>query len=205
MAVVRGWWTLPVWLAGALVCWPPVAMPPASTLRGIGIGLDAVHLACRRALGRRDRCARLVRPPGGWRSSRRGLCSRRFTPVALGGVRRDGGRRRARGDRRSSDRCRRSFGTAYGRVLLVKMALVALMLPLSVMAWRLERPHVRIEAAHRGRAWWPRPPCSRPFRRHPARPRGRRPKHAAATPTRGASLAGDELTMAGPAGSVLVG
>ncbi len=54
-------------------------------------------------------------------------------------------------------------------------------------------------------AWWARPRCSRRFRRRPPRPHAEggggwpRPRRTAGLPSPG------ELTMAGPAGSVLVG
>jgi hypothetical protein len=95
------------------------------------------------------------------------------------------------------------FGTDYGRVLLAKMALVACMLPLSLMAWRLGRPRVRVEAsiavcvvaAAALLASFPAPPTAAEQQAADA---------AAVAPTAGLPARG-ELTMAGPAGSVLVG
>jgi hypothetical protein len=83
------------------------------------------------------------------------------------------------------------------------MALVALMLPLSAMAWRLKRPHLRIEAslavgvvaAAALLSSFPTPPTA--AARQVA-------EEAATTPTAGLP-SGDELTMAGAAGSILVG
>ena len=87
--------------------------------------------------------------------------------------------------------------------MLVKMALVAVMLPLSAMAWRLKRPHLRIEAALAVGvvaaaallSSFPTPPTA--AARQAA-------EEAAATPTAGLPT-GDELTMAGAAGTDLVG
>jgi hypothetical protein len=77
------------------------------------------------------------------------------------------------------------------------------MLPLSLMAWRLRRPHVRVEAgvavcvigAAALLASFPTPPTAAEQQAADA---------AALSPTQGLPGAG-ELTMAGPAGSVLVG
>ena len=129
-------------------------------------------------------------------------CWRRFTPVALGAFAATvvaGGLEAIT----QLGSIQALFDTAYGRVLLVKMALVALMLPLSAMAWRLKRPHVRVEAALAAGvvaaaallSSFPTPPTT--AARQAA-------EDAAATPTAGLP-SGDELTMAGAAGSVLVG
>ena len=91
------------------------------------------------------------------------------------------------------------FDTAYGRVLLVKMALVALMLPLSAMAWRLKRPHVRVEAALAAGVVAAAGSALARSRRHRRRPPAQVAEDAAATPTAGLP-SGDELTMAGAAG-----
>lgn len=86
-----------------------------------------------------------LRPPEGWR--RGGIVLlRRFTPFALATF--------------ATTICfgilegltnvgtiSALTGTAYGRVLLIKAGCVALMIPLSLVAWRLHRPRLRVEAS----------------------------------------------------------
>ena len=130
----------------------------------------------------------VLRPPGGWRSTDARVLLARFTPVALGafGVTVVAGGLEAIAQLGSIQAL---FGTAYGRVLLVKMALVALMLPLSAMAWRLKRPHVRVEAALAACGRSVRRPFFRRFQRHQQRPPGRSPKTQPPVPPRGCPAA----------------
>ncbi len=202
IAVVRAWGTLPVWVAGALVMLAASGHAAGVAPAWYGIGLDAVHLLAAGLWAGGIAALAVLRPPGGWRSSHGRSLLARFTPVALGAfaVTVVAGGLEAITQLGSIQAL---FGTAYGRVLLVKMALVALMLPLSAMAWRLKRPHVRIEAALAAGAVgaaallssFPTPPTA--AARQVA-------ETAAATPAAGLPTAG-ELTMAGPAGGVLVG
>ena len=95
----------------------------------------------------------VVRPPGGWRSADARRLIGRFTPVALAafGVTVVAGGLEAIEQLGSLQSL---FGTDYGRVLLAKMALVACMLPLSLMAWRLRqatRPRRGVDRDLRGR------------------------------------------------------
>ena len=202
VAVVRGWRSLPVWLAGALVMLAAAGHAAGVVPSWLGIGLDAVHLVAAGLWAGGIAALAAVRPPGGWRSPDARQLIRRFTPVALaafGGTVVAGGLEAVV----QLGSIQSLFGTDYGRVLLAKMALVALMLPLSVMAWRLRRPHVRIEASIAAcvvaaaalLASFPAPPTA--AAREAA-------ELAASTPAAGLPSAGD-LTMAGPAGSVLVG
>jgi len=202
VAVVRGWRSLPLWLAGALVMLAAAGHAAGVVPAWVGIGLDAVHLVAAGLWAGGIAALAAVRPPGGWRSPDARQLISRFTPVALvafGGTVVAGGLEAVV----QLGSVQSLFGTAYGRVLLAKMALVALMLPLSVMAWRLRRPHVRIEAAIAAcvvaaaalLASFPAPPSA--AAREAA-------ELAASTPAAGLPSSGD-LTMAGPAGSVLVG
>jgi hypothetical protein len=94
-------------------------------------------------------------------------------------------------------------GSRYGQVLLAKIALVGLMVPLSIAAWRLRRPHLRYEAtvavlvvaAAAVLAAFPVPP-SRLVEEEAAR---------AATPAASAFPGPGDLTMGSHAGQVLVG
>jgi putative copper export protein len=196
-AVVRGWRTLPLWLAGALVMLAAGGHAAGVQPAWYGIGLDAVHLIAAGLWAGGIAALAGVRPPGGWRSNDARHLLARFTPVALGAFAATvvaGGLEAIT----QLGSIQALFGTAYGRVLLVKMALVALMLPLSAMAWRLKQPHVRIEAAIAAAALlasFPTPPTA--AARQVA-------EDAAATPKAGLP-SGDQLTMAGAAGSDLVG
>ncbi|HVC42794.1 MAG TPA: copper resistance protein CopC [Candidatus Saccharimonadales bacterium] len=202
IAVVREWRSLPVWLGGALVMLAASGHAAAVSPAWYGVGLDAVHLLAAGFWAGGIAALAVLRPPGGWRSSGARVLLARFTPVALGAFAATvvaGGLEAIT----QLGSIQALFGTAYGRVLLVKMALVALMLPLSAMAWRLKRPHVRVEAALAAGvvaaaallASFPTPPTAA------AR---KAAEDAAATPTAGLPR-GDELTMAGAAGSDLVG
>ncbi len=202
VAVVRGWWTLPLWLAGALAMLAAGGHAAGVQPAWIGIGLDAVHLAAAGLWAGGIAALASVRPPGGWRSSEARALIRRFSPVALGAF----GATVVAGGLEAVMQLgsvQSLVGTAYGRVLIAKMALVALMLPLSVMAWRLGRPKVRIEAAIAVcvvaaaalLASFPAPPSAAAEKAA---------ELASATPSAGLPSPG-ALTMAGPAGSVLVG
>jgi copper transport protein len=202
LAVVRGWRALPVWLGGALVMLAASGHAAGVDPAWYGIGLDAVHLLAAGLWAGGIAALAMLRPPGGWRSTEARVLLARFTPIALGAFAATvvaGGLEAIT----QLGSIQALFGTAYGRVLLVKMALVALMLPLSAMAWRLRRPHLRIEAALAASvvaaaallSSFPTPPTT--AARQAA-------EEAAATPTAGLP-SGDELTLAGAAGSDLVG
>ena len=202
VAVVRGWRTLPLWLAGALVMLAASGHAAGVDPGFLGITLDAVHLLAAGLWAGGIAALAGLRPPGGWLGPAARRLIVRFTPFALGAF----GATVVAGGLEAVlqlGSIGSLFGTAYGRVLLVKMGLVALMLPLSLMAWRLRRPHVRIEAgvatcvvaAAALLASFPAPPTT--ASREAA-------ELAAATPAAGLPGPGD-LTMAGQAGSVLVG
>jgi copper transport protein len=202
LAVVLRSRTMPIWLAGALVMLAAGGHAAGVDPAWYGIGLDAVHLLAAGLWAGGIAALALVHPPGGWRSAEARVLLARFTPVALAAF----GATVVAGGLEAITQLgsiQALFGTAYGRVLLVKMALVALMLPLSAMAWRLKRPHLRIEAALAVGvvaaaallSSFPTPPTA--AARQVA-------EEAASTPTAGLPSR-DELTMAGAAGSVLVG
>lgn len=168
----------------------------------LGTGLDAVHLIAAGLWAGGIGALALLRPPGGWRSEEARRLIRRFTPVALSAFATTvvaGGLEAVL----QLGSVQSLFGTDYGRVLVAKMVLIACMLPLSLMAWRLGRPRVRVEAAIAAcvvgaaalLASFPAPPTTAEQQAAAA---------AAVAPAAGLP-APDELTMAGPAGSVLVG
>jgi copper transport protein len=202
VAVVRGSRSLPIWLAGALVMLAASGHAAGVNPAWYGIGLDAAHLLAAGLWAGGIAALAVLRPPGGWRSGEARVLLARFTPVALGAFAATvvAGGLEAIAQLGSIQAL---FGTAYGRVLLVKMALVALMLPLSAMAWRLKRPHVRVEAvlaagviaAAALLASFPTPPTAAAQKVA---------EDAAATPTAGLPASG-ELTLAGAAGGDLVG
>jgi copper transport protein len=202
VAVLIGSWTLPIWIAGAFVMLAGSGHAEGVDPAWFGVGLDAVHLVAAGLWAGGIAALAVIRPPSGWRSPEARTLLNRFTPVALCAF----GTTVVAGGLEAVEQLgslQALFGTDYGRVLLAKMALVALMLPLSLSAWRLRRPHVRIEAsiavcviaAAALLASFPVPPTT--AERQAA-------AEAVAAPTLGLPAKG-ELTMAGHAGSVLVG
>jgi copper transport protein len=202
VAVIRGWRSLPLFLGGSLVMLAAAGHAAGVQPSWLGIGLDAVHLLAAGLWAGGIGALAMLRPPDGWRSTDARRLLGRFTPVALAAF----GATVVAGGLEAIEQLgsfQALFGTDYGRVLIAKMALVACMLPLSLMAWRLGRPRVRIEAsiaicvvaAAALLASFPAPPTAAEQQAAEA---------AALSPTAGLPAPG-ELTMAGPAGSVLVG
>lgn len=202
IAVVRGWRLLPAFLAATLVLLAAAGHAAGVQPAWLGVGLDAIHLIAAGIWAGGIGALAVLRPPGGWRSADARRLIGRFTPVALAAF----GTTVVAGGLEAIEQLgslQSLFGTDYGRVLLAKMALVACMLPLSLMAWRLRRPHVRVEAgiatcvigAAALLASFPTPPTAAEEQAAEA---------AAVAPTAGLPASG-ELTMAAPAGSVLVG
>jgi copper transport protein len=202
VAVIRGWRSLPLFLGGSLVMLAAAGHAAGVQPAWLGIGLDAVHLVAAGLWAGGIGALAMLRPPGGWRSTEARRLLGRFTPVALAAF----GATVVAGGLEAIEQLgsfQALFGTDYGRVLIAKMALVACMLPLSLMAWRLGRPRVRIEAsiaicvvaAAALLASFPAPPTAA---------EQQAAEGAAVAPTAGLPAPG-ELTMAGPAGSVLVG
>ena len=202
VAVIRGWRSLPLFLGGSLVMLAAAGHAAGVQPAWLGVGLDAVHLLAAGLWAGGIGALALLRPPGGWRSIEARRLLGRFTPVALAAF----ATTVVAGGLEAIEQLgslQSLFGTDYGRVLLAKMALVACMLPLSLLAWRLGRPRVRVEAsiavcvvaAAALLASFPAPPTAAEQQAADA---------AALSPTAGLPARG-ELTMAGPAGSVLVG
>jgi copper transport protein len=202
-AVVQGRCTLqPIVLLGALVMLAAGGHAAGTDPAWFGIGLDAVHLVAAGLWAGGIGGLALLKPPGGWRSPQARTLLGRFTPIALGAFAATviaGGLEAIQ----QLGSIQSLYETSYGRVLLVKMALIAVMLPLSLLAWRLKRPHVRIEASIAAcaigaaalLASFPAPPTAAAKLAA---------EEAAATPDAGLPAPG-EVTLAGAAGPVLVG
>ena len=67
IAVTRGWRTLPLWIAGALVMLGASGHAAGVVPSWYGIGLDAVHLIAAGLWAGGIAALAMLRPPGGWR------------------------------------------------------------------------------------------------------------------------------------------
>lgn len=109
----------------------------AASIRPIwwGVAADLVHLVAAGLWAGGILALATVRPPGGWRSPGARTLLERFRPVAIGaftvtvgfGVVRSAQELRDVGDLLTS---------SYGQVLMLKVAAVVAMAPLSLLAWR---------------------------------------------------------------------
>jgi copper transport protein len=163
-----------------------------------GITANAVHLTAAAIWAGGILALAWQRPPDGWRSPQGIRLLSRFSPIALPafGVTVVFGLIQAVQELGSF---RALIDTTYGQVLIAKAALVAAMIPLSLIAWRLRRPHFRLEAplaalvvgAAASLAAFPIPP-------------GQLVAKSASAGQSGFPRAGD-LTFGEHAGSVLVG
>ncbi len=167
-----------------------------------GITVDAVHLLAAGVWAGGILALATQRPPGGWRSETGRALLVRFSPPALAAFTVTVGFGAIQAIQELGT-AHALVGSSYGQVLLVKIGLVALMVPLSMAAWRLRRPHFRFEgalavavvAAAAILAAFPIPP-SRLVEEEAARQ---------ATPSASALPRAGELTMGSHAGQVLVG
>ncbi|MEO8898257.1 MAG: copper resistance protein CopC [Candidatus Dormibacter sp.] len=136
-----------VWptLLAALVALAASGHAAANTPQWWGLSVDSGHLVAAGAWAGGIMAMTTLRPPGGWRRGGVALLSR-FTPwalasftitIALGVVQ----------SLSNVGTVSALTGTAYGRVLLAKATAVLLMIPLSLLAWRLRRPRLRIEGS----------------------------------------------------------
>lgn len=168
-----------------------------------GITVDAVHLLAAGVWAGGILALTTVKPPGGWRSAAARDLLVRFSPPALVAFTVTVGFGAIQAIQELGT-ARALVGSSYGQVLLVKIGLIAIMVPLSLVAWRRRRPHPRVEgtlavfvvAAAAIMAAFPIPP-SRLVEEEAARQ---------ATPSVSAlPRPGADLTMGGHAGQVLVG
>ena len=86
-----------------------------------------------------------IRPPEGWRSSEGRQLLDRFSPVGLAAFAVTVGLGAVRGWQELGT-LSELIHSAYGRVLLIKVAAVAVMIPLSVLMWRRALRSPRVEA-----------------------------------------------------------
>ncbi|HEX6538579.1 MAG TPA: copper resistance protein CopC [Candidatus Dormibacteraeota bacterium] len=202
VAFVRRGRTIWLWTVGALV-----ALSASGHAAGVepawwGIGIDSVHLVAAGLWAGGIIALATQRPAGGWRSAAMLQLLIRFSPVALAAfvITVAGGGLEAVFQLGAVSAL---ISTDYGRVLLAKIVLVAFMLPLSLVAWRLRRPRPRIEAAIAAcviaaaalLASFPLPPTEAA---------SRLAQQAAVPAAQGLPRPGD-VTLATNAGSVLVG
>ncbi|MDP8957428.1 MAG: copper resistance protein CopC/CopD [Actinomycetota bacterium] len=110
-----------------------------------GISIDAAHLVAAGLWAGGILALAGLRPPGGWRGPEGRLLLRRFSPVALAAFLATVGFGTVQALQELGE-LRQVVTSSYGRVLLLKVGLVALMVPFSLRAWRLERPIIRGEA-----------------------------------------------------------
>jgi copper transport protein len=191
-----------LWVTGALVALASSGHGAAVHPIWWGITVDAVHLVAAGMWAGGILAMATLRPPGGWRSKEARVVLVRFSPPALAAFAVTVGFGAIQA-LQELGAVRALTGSRYGQVLLVKIALVGLMVPLSVVAWRLRRPHLRYEgtiavlvvAAAAVLAAFPVPP-SRLVEEEAAR---------AVTPSASAFPGPGDLTMGGHAGQVLVG
>ncbi len=167
-----------------------------------GITVDGVHLLAAGVWAGGILALATQRPPGGWRSAAgRGLLVR-FSPPALTAFTVTVGFGVIQAIQELGT-AHNLVGSSYGQVLLLKIGLVALMVPASVVAWRLRRPSLRFEgilalfvvAAAAILAAFPIPPSRLVEEKAAQR----------ATPPASARPRAGDLTMGSHAGQVLVG
>src|SRR2546422_899721 len=110
-----------------------------------GITVDGVHLLAAGVWAGGILALATQRPPGGWRSQAGRDLLVRFSPPALTAFTFTVGFGVIQAIQELGT-AHNLVGSSYGQVLLVKIGLVALMVPASVVAWRLRRPSFLLEA-----------------------------------------------------------
>ena len=111
-----------------------------------GIALGAAHILAAGVWAGGILTLATLRPPGGWRGPEGSRLVSAFSPVALGAFLATVALGAMEAFQEVGSR-HALTASHYGQVLLVKMAVVAAMVPLSLLAWRARRAHVRPEAA----------------------------------------------------------
>jgi copper transport protein len=111
----------------------------------LGVAVDVGHLAAAGIWVGGIIALATLRPPDGWHASGRELLAR-FTPFALAGFGASVGLGAIQAVANVGD-ASALLTTAYGRILIAKASAVAAIIPLSVLAWRHRRTHLRAEAA----------------------------------------------------------
>ena len=166
-----------------------------------GVAVDAGHLAAAGGWAGGILGLAVVRPPGGWRGPAGGELLRRFSPVAVPAFLATVGLGTLRGAQELAS-LSDLVGSSYGRVLVIKVAVVGAMVPLSVRAWRRVVHSPRAEAALAVGAV----AAAAVLAAYPLPPGRAAEAEEAPAPTASSALprAGD-LTLGANAGDVLVG
>jgi copper transport protein len=167
-----------------------------------GITVDGVHLLAAGVWAGGILALATQRPPGGWRSDAGRELLVRFSPPALAAFVVTIGFGAIQAIQELGT-VHALVGSSYGLVLVAKIGLIALMLPLSFVAWRLSYPRLRLEgtlailvvAVAAVLAAFPIPPSRLAVEEAAAR----------ATPPLAARPQPGELTLGGHAGEVLLG
>jgi len=191
-----------LWLSAAIAALAASGHGAAIHPAWWGITVDGVHLLAAGVWVGGILALATQQPPGGWRSPAGRELLVRFSPAALTAftVTVGFGVIQAIQELGTANNL---VGSSYGQVLLVKIGLVALMVPASVVAWRVRRPSLRYEgllavfvvAAAAVLAAFPIPP---------SRLIEEEAEHRA-TPSASARPRSGDLTMGSHAGQILVG
>lgn len=166
-----------------------------------GVGADALHLLAAGLWAGGIVALATVRPPGGWRGAQARLLLARFSPVAVWAFVATVGFGTLRGTQELA-----GVGdlatTSYGQVLTLKIAVVAMMLPLSLRAWRRRQARPPVEGALAVVAV----AAAAVLAAYPVPPRRAAEDVDAQAPVTVPSLPQDgDLTFGGDTGDVLVG
>src|SRR5439155_21013146 len=102
----------------------------------LGVAVDAVHLAAAALWAGGILALVTLRPPGGWRGEESRILLERFSQVAIPAFLVSVAFGVVQGLQEVSGALSRLWTTSYGVVLLLKVAAIAMMVPLSWAAWR---------------------------------------------------------------------
>ncbi len=136
--------TLWLWVTAAIAALAASGHGAAIHPAWWGITVDGVHLLAAGVWAGGILALATHRPPGGWRSPAARELLVHFSPPALTAFTVTVGFGAIQAIQELGT-AHALVGSSYGQVLLVKIGLVALMVPASVVAWRLRRPQLRYE------------------------------------------------------------
>ncbi len=139
---------LPVWpfLAGAVVAFAGAGHAAGVHPSWFGVAVDAVHIGAAGLWAGGILSLLVLRPPGGWRGEQGRALLDRFTPVALAAFLVTVGTGIVQFFQYVGG-LHALVSTSYGAWLIVKMVLIAGMVPLSFLAWRRRVVRPRVESA----------------------------------------------------------
>ncbi|HEX2027241.1 MAG TPA: copper resistance protein CopC [Nitriliruptorales bacterium] len=149
VAVVAAWlgmgWLVAGGAAAALVGLAAAGHAAAAHPAWWGISVDAGHLLAAGVWAGGIVAMARLRPPGGWRGEDARQLVRRFSPVAVPAFVVTVATGTLRGTQELVG-LHDLWATSYGQVLLLKVAAVGAMVPLSWRAWQRRSPRPRVEA-----------------------------------------------------------